>query len=583
MMRCKEVSKAGKISLFFRFGEPTLEFTLIFLPLARTSIKKFYTQNRHLGKMKPPFNTHYFYFLLAVRLEERIKKLFENYPETTIKITGITLPTSADSYLRHRGKPVDETATAELRGLLFLFLGINSNNSRPAFKDWDLEKIKSWKHYKEYCGTTNGQYDKIEDWIIQPGQLKKFWLKAKGCNNELKGNPISEDVNVPLMNLLSFFCGYEDFRDFLFKEFGDQYSEEKDPILRSLYETYGYQLTSESSKDIQENYSHPSRPSSEKPHVEPSYPRKKFGQRGMVKLLFSVLALVISVALVFYLSGRIKKAEVKMKLTIDFIQFETHEAVNLRPLESFLLSTSDHFYLKNGQYSLNYPFKASSPETLKITTIQSEPVGISYLKIPGKSKVTIETPTKNEIYLDFSEHQGMEGHVILRNLILQSTKADSTIVYHNTPLGTGINFQSSAKHSFGISLIRAHEFELPPLLVNTVGFSNPALSKTHYGIIQGEIELPEYGSTYTLNPQDLLTMTTHYPGKLILSYQQGQLSAQFSGSLKSLETGINSSETSYTKNLMPTRFEAYKFFYIALIAILAFIGLILGNYTLRLR
>ena len=201
--------------------------------MAKATIKHDYRANPHLAGMKEPFNTHYFYYLLADRLEERIKELFNDLPETAIKIPGKTLHTSASAYIRHRSGVVDRPATLELRGLLFLFLGVNPQTKRPNSREWNLEKIKSLENYSDYCPEKNAADLKVDDWFVKPGQIKKFWLKARRCDKKLAGANYP-DVNVPLMNLLAFFCGYGDFKKFLDKEFGVNYNPEKDQAYQNL-------------------------------------------------------------------------------------------------------------------------------------------------------------------------------------------------------------------------------------------------------------------------------------------------------------------------------------------------------------
>ncbi|GAA0878124.1 hypothetical protein GCM10009119_10920 [Algoriphagus jejuensis] len=519
--------------------------------------------------MQPPFSTHYFYYLLAIRLEETITIMFgDSYPYL-LKSSFQKIPTKPSLLIQHDTKKVDMTLVRDLKDLLLAFIGEVGLKPRPELESWSLERNKAWLKARAYEG---GQKLEIKD-----EHLQAFWYKARICDKNRAGKTNKFDINPQLMDLLAFFCGYDDFRDFIQREFGKDYVMANDQVLVSLYEKYRFSIDDIPSEELVTD----SEIASPEPDASPVSSYSASSQKGkkpnarwkFVPFIFLALA---GTASTFYFFGRVGQAEVRITLTTDYLHFETDGAVDIRSSEGNVFSSTDHFYIRNGLYSLHYPFSNSLPASLKIASIESQPVGIAYLKLPAQTGITIEAPTKHDIYFDLLEPRGLEGNLRLKNLVAFSSAEDSSVTYGDTPIGTGINFQSAPNENLQLSLIQAGDFELPPILVSSVAFGKLGQQKVEYGILSGQIELPEYGENFVLNSRDMLTLSLQDPSKLIISYREGVLSVTFSGSVNSLQTGIDAAKPNGGKNLLPKRIESWASFPNSLIAGLLFTALIVA-------
>lgn len=242
-------------------------------------------------------------------------------------------------------------------------------------------------------------------------------------------------------------------------------------------------------------------------------------------------------------------------VSTKYINFETAHNTSIRAKENLLLACDDHFSIRNGLYSLDYPYSSTTPGSARFKPIKQNNIGIEHLKIPAHTKIAIEIPTKTDLYFNISASAGLNGFIPLNQMIVFSPDDKDSVVFENPPRGTGVNFEYYVDQNFDIAMINIIDFEWPPLYINSVSFGQLMQDQVEYGIEYAQIAFLNDNKIRQLDPGDLLNITFENPIKLLLSYREGLLHTEFTGSVKTLFAGPEIFGKSSVNNIMPRKLE----------------------------
>ena len=539
-----------------------------------SEVGKLILANSHLSKLANPFRSYYAYYMLAEKLQLKLEEFFKAGNSGFLKKISNQLPNKASAYICHKSENVKNDSTINLKSLMLGFLGLKPVRSkleeiqRPDFGglDWKILDIQRRKLDEKWATNDRAERDR---------RIGDFWRRVRNCN---LGLGQSSHTSLDLMNLISACSGYRNFADFLQKEFGDDYDPEKDETLQALIASAAKQASLVSTKQSligtfianlktaahkfsktkggKKKSLKQAKARSEKPEI--------FGflSKGSIGKAISFMPILLLISLVglgiFMFTGRTKEAQVNVTLTTRYLHFQTDQATTLRSPDRLMLGSRHHFSIRNAVYTLDYPFSDTLSAPMKIKPVSHELVGIEHIKLPDDATVTIETPTQKDMYIGFYESEGLNGFIPIDHSIVFSPGEMDSVIYGQNPTGTGINFQSNKEERSDISLIDAADFEWPPFYVKSISFGEFKQDQVEYGIESAQIDFLKSEKSIQLNPKDLLGIAFTNPIKLLVKYQEGLVSLQFTGVVNSIYAGPEIYGKSSSNNQMPKLWEEHK-------------------------
>jgi hypothetical protein len=529
---------------------------------------------------------YYPYFLLAEKLIEVLNELW--IKENKSFLDNIKIIEAKPANLRlHRLETIDVNVCLEIKRILIGILGkkIYQNKlvelERPSLSK--LDPIVLDKYLK----------DLDVNWVLRQGVVRNtiienFFRRAKSCNYKLKPPKISGHTSLKLMDLIAVCSGYENFRDFLSKEFGSSYDIEKDEILQALLRSNSNYKSNKSHKtkakssssqhtsnngkpsEIEEMNEEEDKNKTNTQNVENHNPRISKSRKWIILSSFVTVFVFLGLVIIFSTGNEVL---IEANITTTKVNFEFAEPVTFRSKEQFLFSSEKLLKFDNGLYSLNYPYSDTLPVGMLIKSKENNPIGIEYLSIPLNSEINLETVVQNDVYLSFSKTSGIEGYVEFDNAFIYSGDGNDSILYSNKK---GILFQSEKNSPLAVTLSNPKEFEIPPVFLTSIHFGTQYQDNLKYGIQSAEINLPELGKSINLMTGDLLNFTFAQPVKALLSYRNGVFIIKFSGKVNSLFAGPEIYGFDKRNNQMPTKLELYFMefgIYILSVAILFILGI----------
>jgi hypothetical protein len=553
-----------------------------FYPMSTNSeVGKLLSANSHLSKLEDPFGSYYAYYMLAEKLQIKLEEFFNSNNNSFVEEISNQLPTDASAYICHKSERVKNESTINLKSLMLGFLGRKLRNSkleeiqRPAFEGLDWEILDLQRKRVDETWASNDRADRDR-------RIVDFWRRARNCNPDLNQSLQGGHTNLDLMDLIAACSGYRDFSDFLQRELGKKYDPDKDNLLQELRTALAQPAEPTSKKtETEQLFSNHLvsylqramwifRPNKQKKKkglnqikVRSNKPpiREFFTKEIALKLTrFTPILLLILLGCLgaFMLIGRAKEAHVYVVLTTKYLHFQIAQPTTLRSTGKFMMGSRDHFSVRNAVYTLDYPFSDTLPVALRIKPALHEHVGIEHIKLPKDSNVTIETPTPQDLYIRFSDSEGLNGFIPIDHSIVYSPEEVDSVIYGENPSGTGINFHAYKDVTNEISLINADDFEWPSFKVKSTSFGQLKQDQVEYGIESGQINFLKSGKHIQLNPQDLFSITFEHPVTIVLKYNEGLVSLQFAGTVSSIFAGPDILGRSVFNNRMPKLWEEYK-------------------------
>lgn len=525
--------------------------------MGKPSTKSLISGVSHLSKLRFPYSENYPYYKLADRLQVSLETILSqvDIPTTSkekIQIGEKRLPRDVKSYLRHKNGEVDQTACQNLLDLLYELMEYTAKGNAP-YRQLDQTVIEDLKATHKYVG--DAEQEKVPPKLIQWRVVRDFWLRARSCT-KLAGSIPKEHTGLKLLDLISACGGYRNFADFLHLEFGDGYDPEKDAALQALLAS-GVKHAGTASEKQKKGRSLKGTLTSYFKQAEEKFRSKSKNVGKLTNILAISLLLLLGCIVAYLLTGRAKEAHINVALTTRYLYFQTAQMTTLRSADKFILASGDHFSIRNAVYTLDYPFSDTLPAPIKVKPLGQELVGIEHIKLPKDAKSVLESPTKKDMYVSFSESEGLNGFIPVNHAILFSPQETDSVAYDHTPIGTGVNFQSEESQRIEISLINAEDFEWPPLYVTSVGFGELKQDGIEYGIESAQIYFSTGNEPIHLNPRDLLSITFENPIKLLVNYQEGMISLRFTGVVNNLYAGPEIFGKNNSNNKMPKRWEEY--------------------------
>ena len=545
-----------------------------------SEVGKLISVNSHLSELPQPFGSYYAYYKLAEKLQGKLEEFFNHKHPVFLEEIANQLPLNASAYICHRSEYVKNESTINLKTLMLGFLGTKVSKSklediqRPEFVglDWEILDIHRKKLDEKWAANDRAERDR---------RIGDFWRRARNCNLELGQSPQEGHTSLDLMDLIAACSGYRDFADFLQKEFGDGYDPTNDETLNALTHAAAglvrlpeeIETTRQSSergfvfylrqvirkfgrgKKGKKNFPKQVK-EGEKTAVPGILTKAKMG--SLTRAMPVLLLILLGCFGILMLMGRANEAVVNVALTTRYLHFQIAQPTTLRSTGKFMMGSRDHFSVRNAVYTLDYPFSDTLPAALRIKPALHELVGIEHIKLPKDSKVTLETPTPQDLYIAFSDSEGLNGFIPIDHSIVYSPEGKDSIIYGENPRGTGINFHAYKDQSNGISLIESDDFEWPPFYVKSLSFGQLRQDQVEYGIESGEIEFLKSDKRIQLSPQDLLSVTFEHPVKILIKYSEGLVSLQFAGTVNSIFVGPDILGKSGSNDHMPRLWQERK-------------------------